>query len=100
MTLSAKQQKGLEKLISFLCEDYDNEKLQEEVVVFNNRHHELLIQARNALVRAREGLDSGISGDFLAQDLREVLHYIGMITGEITTDDILGSIFAKFCIGK
>lgn len=100
LTLSAKRQKGLEKLISFLCEGYDNEKLQEEVVVFNNRHHELLVQARNALLRAKEGLASGISGDFLAQDLREVLHYIGMITGEITTDDILGSIFSKFCVGK
>lgn len=100
LTLSAKQQKGLEKLISFLCAGYDNEKLQEEVVVFNNRHHELLVQARSALLRAKEGLASGISGDFLAQDLREVLHYIGMITGEITTDDILGSIFSKFCIGK
>ena len=100
LTLSAKQQTGLDELIAFLCEGYDNEKLQEEVVVFNNRHHELLEQAHNALLRAKDGLESGISGDLLAQDLREVLHYIGMITGEITTDDILSSIFSKFCIGK
>ncbi|MBL7111579.1 MAG: tRNA uridine-5-carboxymethylaminomethyl(34) synthesis GTPase MnmE, partial [Bacteroidales bacterium] len=46
------------------------------------------------------GLKSGITSDFLAMDIREVLHYLGEITGEVTTDEILGNIFSKFCIGK
>jgi tRNA modification GTPase len=46
------------------------------------------------------GIDNQISGDFLAMDIRQALHYLGEITGEITTDDLLGNIFSKFCIGK
>jgi tRNA modification GTPase len=47
-----------------------------------------------------DGLQSGISGDFLAQDIREVLHFLGEITGQINTDEVLGNIFKNFCIGK
>jgi len=46
------------------------------------------------------GLGSGISSDFIAMDIRQALHYLGEITGEISTDDLLGNIFGKFCIGK
>jgi tRNA modification GTPase len=51
-------------------------------------------------MRVKQGLEQGISGDFLAQDIREVLHHIGSITGQISTDEILGNIFKNFCIGK
>jgi tRNA modification GTPase len=47
-----------------------------------------------------QGLEHGISGDFLSQDIRECMHHLGEITGQISTDDILGNIFSKFCIGK
>jgi tRNA modification GTPase len=47
-----------------------------------------------------EGLQQGVSGDFVAQDIRECMHYLGEITGEISTDEILGNIFRNFCIGK
>ncbi len=68
-------------------------------MVTNSRHYEALCSARGALDRALSA--SGyLSGDLLAQDLRESLHHLGVITGEITTDEILGSIFSKFCIGK
>ena len=71
-----------------------------EVIVTNVRHYEALEKASEALQRAIDGLNSGITGDFLAQDIRETLHYLGEITGEITTDEVLGNIFKNFCIGK
>jgi tRNA modification GTPase len=64
------------------------------------RHYEALTKAFNAIKLVIEGLKSSISGDFLAQDIRECLHYLGEITGEISTDEILMHIFKHFCIGK
>ena len=64
------------------------------------RHYEALVNARQAIVRVVEGLDTQISGDLLSQDIRECMHYLGEITGQISTDEILGNIFSKFCIGK
>lgn len=71
-----------------------------EVVVTNVRHFEALRHASEALLRARKGLKESLHVDLLAQDIRQVLHYLGEITGEITNDEILGNIFSKFCIGK
>lgn len=74
---------------------------QHEIVVTNMRHYEALCHALEAVDRILEGLDADLSGDLLAQDTRECLHYLGEITGgEIATDEILGNIFSKFCIGK
>lgn len=71
-----------------------------DVTVTNLRHYEALLHAHDAILRVIDGLNSGISGDFLSQDLRECLNYLGEITGQITTDEVLGNIFSKFCIGK
>ena len=72
-----------------------------DLIVTNVRHYEALCHANDAVKRIVEGLESNLTGDLLAQDVRECLHYLGEITGgEITTDDILGNIFSKFCIGK
>lgn len=70
------------------------------VIVTNARHYQALTRARDAIARAIDGLNNGLSGDLLDQDIRECLHWLGEITGEITTDNILGEIFAHFCIGK
>ena len=70
------------------------------VIVTNARHYQALVRARDAIARAIDGLNSGLSGDLLDQDIRECLHWLGEITGEITTDTILGEIFSHFCIGK
>lgn len=70
------------------------------VIVTNARHYQALTRARDAIARAIDGLCSGLSGDLLDQDIRECLHWLGEITGEITTDNILGEIFSHFCIGK
>ena len=69
-------------------------------MVTNARHYEALTHAANAIARAIDGLKAGLSGDFIAQDIRETLHYLGEITGTITTPDILATIFSRFCIGK
>jgi tRNA modification GTPase len=71
-----------------------------DVIVSNVRHFEALTNAHAALQRAIRGLDEGISGDFLSQDIRECMHYLGEITGQISNDEILGNIFERFCIGK
>jgi tRNA modification GTPase len=71
-----------------------------DVMVTNLRHYHHLLQTNEALQRVLDGMDQGITGDFLAMDIRQSLHYLGEITGTITTDDLLDNIFSKFCIGK
>ncbi|MDC1451048.1 tRNA uridine-5-carboxymethylaminomethyl(34) synthesis GTPase MnmE [Vicingaceae bacterium] len=72
-----------------------------DVVVSNLRHYEALKSAGEALDRVQKGLDTNITGDFLAMDIRQALHFLGEITGSIEIDrDILGTIFSQFCIGK
>ncbi len=71
-----------------------------DVVVSNIRHFEALQQAQSAIRRVIGGLNTGITSDFLSRDIRECMHYLGEITGQISTDEVLGNIFAKFCIGK
>ncbi|HET6539843.1 MAG TPA: tRNA uridine-5-carboxymethylaminomethyl(34) synthesis GTPase MnmE [Chryseolinea sp.] len=71
-----------------------------DVMVTNLRHYQNLLQTKEALTRVLTGMESGITGDFLAMDIRQSLHYLGEITGTITTDDLLDNIFSKFCIGK
>ncbi len=72
----------------------------EGAVVSNARHYEALQRAGQSLEDVLNGLHKGITGDFLAMDIRRALHYLGEITGEITTEDLLDNIFSKFCIGK
>lgn len=71
-----------------------------DVMVTNIRHYHNLVQTYDALQRVLEGMAQGVTGDFLAMDIRQGLHYLGEITGTITTEDLLGNIFSKFCIGK
>ena len=90
--------------------EYLKEKLYESVVeqevgndtsiVSNARHFEALDQAQASLSAVLEGLSNGVTSDFVALDIRQALYYLGLITGEVTTDDLLGNIFGKFCIGK
>ena len=71
-----------------------------DVLVTNLRHYQNLVQTNEALEKVLEGMGNGVTGDFLAMDIRQSLHYLGEITGTITTDDLLDNIFSKFCIGK
>lgn len=84
-------------LVSKITEKRNSES---GTVVTNVRHYEALLLSSQALDRAKNGLATSLPTDLLAQDIREMLHYLGEITGEITTDEILGNIFKNFCIGK
>jgi tRNA modification GTPase len=99
--ISAKERINIDKLIKRLIDVVNLSSLnQGDIIVTNARHYEALSKAYEAICRATDGMEKEISSDFLAMDIREVLHYLGEITGEITTDEILGNIFEKFCIGK
>lgn len=100
--ISAKNNEGIEILKQYLGNYVQENSLenQHNVVVTNVRHLEALTQAKEALDKAKENLNNGISSDFVAMDTRQALHHLGTITGEISTDDLLGNIFSKFCIGK
>ena len=99
--ISADQKQNLEALKDRVLEvvHLDNFKTGDTIVT-NIRHYDNLLKTQNALQDVLNGLDNNITGDFLAMDIRQALHYLGEITGEITTDDLLANIFSKFCIGK
>lgn len=98
--ISAKEKEGMEALQEKLLTIVNLHQLQTETVVANARHHGALVQAAHALEAAFTGLNNQLATDLVAQDIRQCLYYLGEITGEITTDDLLGNIFSKFCIGK
>lgn len=87
----------IEKLTDLSTSDYNSET---ELIVTNIRHYEALKKGEESLQRAIEGIQAGVSGDFIAQDVREALYHLGTITGTITTPTLLNSIFSRFCIGK
>ncbi len=99
--IAAKKKENLEELIEIMIHSVNIDAVnQEDVIVTNARHFEILKNAHEAIIRVLGGLDNGITGDFLAQDIRECLHYLAEITGEVGTEEVLGHIFKNFCIGK
>jgi tRNA modification GTPase len=77
-----------------------DQELSESVIISNARHYEALLKVTESLERVLSGLEEKIPEDLIAIDVRQAIHYLGEITGEITTDEILGNIFKNFCIGK
>ncbi len=99
--ISAKQKSNLDELITEMQHAVSLDSIGEDTVIVSNvRHFEALSNALQSIERVQLGLENMISGDFLAQDIRECLIYLGEITGEISNDEILGHIFKNFCIGK
>ena len=98
--ISAKLGHNLDHLKGMLVEHVISGKETNTTVVTSQRHYDILTKCSNSLATVRSGLDEGISGDLLAMDIREALFQLGTITGAISTDDLLGNIFANFCIGK
>jgi tRNA modification GTPase len=86
-----------EKLFNVITEGKTN---LDQTIVSNSRHYDSLLKTNEALDSVLSGLDSEITGDFIAMDLRRALHFLGEITGEISSEDLLDSIFSRFCIGK
>ena len=99
--ISARTGANLDTLVRELTSTVNLHALDaSDVIVSNVRHYEALKHALGSIQRVSAGLESNLSGEFVSQDIRECLHYLGEITGEITTDEVLGNIFSRFCIGK
>nr|MCU0384063.1 tRNA uridine-5-carboxymethylaminomethyl(34) synthesis GTPase MnmE [Cyclobacteriaceae bacterium] len=99
--ISASSKQNLEALKKELLNTVLNKEVKSgSLIVTNLRHYDSLNQTKEALARVIDGIESGLTGDLLAQDIRQALHFLGELTGAITTDDLLGNIFSKFCIGK
>jgi tRNA modification GTPase len=99
--ISAKEGIGIaqlkEQLVALVVGDFS---LSDETIVSNIRHYDALIKTATSLQKAKDNLATGITADFVAMDIRQAMFDLGTITGDISTDDLLGNIFSKFCIGK
>ncbi|MBO5804380.1 MAG: tRNA uridine-5-carboxymethylaminomethyl(34) synthesis GTPase MnmE [Bacteroidales bacterium] len=99
--ISAKVRLGVDEVVNYLALSRKSMKTdRNSTLVTNLRHLEALRSAREALTRVWDGLSDSIPTDLVAQDIREAIYHIGTITGEVSTDEVLGVIFGKFCIGK
>ncbi len=99
--ISAKTGKGIQELKDTLYKmAVDGELGSDQTLLTNSRHYEALQHALTAINSVEKGLAEEVSGDLLAVDIRQALYHMGEITGEITTEDLLGNIFDNFCIGK
>lgn len=99
--LSAKNDIGIDELKEKLLQFVNTGALKNnDTIITNSRHYDALLKALEEIQKVQQGMNSGLSGDLLAIDIRQALYHFGEITGEITTDDLLGNIFANFCIGK
>lgn len=99
--ISAKKRINTDKLKKALLDASQLKRVSADDVIVNNvRHYEALRLAQADIERVLDGLKTGITGDFLSQDIRSCMHHLGEITGQITNDEVLGEIFSKFCIGK
>jgi len=98
---SAKSGLGIDALKAKLLEFVNTGALRNnDTIITNSRHYDSLLKALAEVQKVQQGMDANLSGDLLAIDIRQALYHFGEITGEITSDDLLGNIFANFCIGK
>ena len=101
LLISAKTGSGVEALKEQLLQFVNTGALRNnETLVTNSRHYDALLKALEEIEKVQLGIDAGLSGDLLAIDIREALYHFGEITGQVTNDELLGNIFANFCIGK
>jgi tRNA modification GTPase len=98
---SAKSGLGIDTLKAKLLEFVNTGALRNnDTIITNSRHYDSLLKALAEVQKVQQGMDANLPGDLLAIDIRQALYHFGEITGEITSDDLLGNIFANFCIGK
>lgn len=99
--ISAAQKTNLQDLKDQILSHFHIKTVKQgDVLVTNLRHYQNLMATNDSLNRVLSGMETSVTGDFLAMDIRQSLHHLGEITGEITTEDLLENIFSKFCIGK
>jgi tRNA modification GTPase len=102
LAISAKTGEGLDRLRSTILDiaTGSGDQNPDDIIITNARHEQALHNATLSTARILDGLAANLSADFIAQDLRETLHHLGTITGDVTPSDILQTIFSRFCIGK
>jgi tRNA modification GTPase len=101
LLISAKKRTGIDELKNQLLSFVNTGALRNnETIVTNTRHYDSLLKALDEIQKVKFGLESNLSSDLMAIDIKEALYHFGMITGEVTNDELLGNIFANFCIGK
>jgi tRNA modification GTPase len=101
IAISAKEGKGIDELRSWMEEQVlGNFDLANDTIVSNVRHYDALTKTEASLQSAKNGLENDVSSDFVAMDIRQAMYQLGTITGDISSDEILGNIFSRFCIGK
>jgi len=99
--ISAKENIGIDELKNQLLSFVNTGALRNnETIVTNTRHYDSLLKALDEIQNVKHGLETNLSSDLMALDIREALYHFGMITGQVTNDELLGNIFANFCIGK
>jgi tRNA modification GTPase len=99
--ISARNKTGIEELKSEILRKINLHNINtDDVLISNIRHLEALQKTEESLNRVLVNIDNPITSDFLASDIKQALYYLGEITGQVTTDDLLETIFSKFCIGK
>ena len=99
--ISARNKEGIDELKEEILRKVNLHHINtDDVLVTNIRHVEALQQTQEALDKVLYGIDNPVTSDFLSMDIKQALHYLGEITGTVTTDDLLDNIFSKFCIGK
>jgi len=101
LLISAKQKSGIDDLKNQLLSFVNTGALRNnETIVTNTRHYDSLLKALEEIQKVKFGLQSNLSSDLMAIDIKQALYYFGEMTGEVTNDELLGNIFANFCIGK
>ena len=98
--VSAKRKENINLILDHLSQYVESENITDATIVSNLRHYEALSKANEAVTNIEKALSEGVASDLVTTDIRQALYHLGEITGEITTDEILGNIFSKFCIGK
>lgn len=101
LKISAKQKTGIDELKNILLSFVNTGALRNnETIVTNSRHYDSLLKALEEITKVRFGLNQGLSSDLMAIDIKQALYHFGEITGQVSNDELLGNIFANFCIGK
>ncbi len=98
--ISAKRKENIHEIADYLKKAVDQNQMKDQTIVSNLRHYEAFKHVADDIEKIKAALEQNIPSDLMTIDIRDALYYLGEITGEVTTDEILGNIFGKFCIGK
>jgi len=98
--ISAKRKENINLIIEKLLQTVKSTNIGDQAIVSNARHYHSIVNTLASLGEVQQGISDCLLTDLIASDIRTALHYLGEITGAVTTEDILGNIFGKFCIGK